>query len=71
MFPYHIIDLSHPLDSLIPTWEGDCGFSKSILLDYSDCTTNPQFRVQSIKMHAGIGTHIDAPAHYVQNGQTV
>jgi len=70
MFPFHIIDLSHPLDSSCPTWEGDCGFSKSIVLDYPDCTSNTAFRVQSINMHAGIGTHIDAPAHCMQGGQT-
>ena len=70
MFPFHLIDLSHPLDTTCPTWEGDCGFSKSNILDYADCTSTIAFRVQSIKMHACIGTHIDAPAHCIQGGQT-
>lgn len=26
------------------------------------------FRVQQVKMHAGVGTHIDAPSHRIQGG---
>ncbi|MES2345752.1 MAG: cyclase family protein [Chlamydiota bacterium] len=52
------IELTHPLSSHIPTWNGSCGFSAVIKKDY-----DKMFRVQKIEMHAGIGTHMDAPSH--------
>lgn len=56
---FHPIDLTHPLDEKIPTWSGGCGFRLEVKLDY------PQgLRVQSLKSHAGVGTHIDAPTHF-------
>jgi kynurenine formamidase len=69
--PYKIIDLTHTLDETIPSWSGSCGFQAEIKLDYADCPDEVKFRVQQIKMHAGVGTHIDAPAHCVQDDLTV
>lgn len=66
-----LIDLTHTLEENIPSWNGSCGFSSTIKLDYEDCSTKEKFRVQQLKMHAGIGTHIDAPAHCIPNGKTV
>ena len=62
-FPYHIIDLTHTLDENIPSWTGSCGFHQEVKLDYDLTSGDVSFRVQQLKMHAGIGTHIDAPAH--------
>ena len=63
-FPYQLIDLTHTLDEATPTWNGSCGFEQSIRLDYDkEHPTELSFRVQQLKMHSGIGTHIDAPAH--------
>ena len=62
-FPYRIIDLTHTLNESIPSWTGSCGFHQEIKLDYDLTTSDVSFRVQQLKMHAGIGTHIDAPAH--------
>lgn len=70
-FSYKIIDLTHTLDENIPSWNGGCGFQSEIKLDYADCTTEVKFRVQQIKMHAGIGTHMDAPAHCISGGTTI
>lgn len=70
-FPFKIVDLTHELSPDIPSWNGSCGFSHQIKLDYSDCTTKEKFRVQQIKMHAGIGTHIDAPSHCIVGGKSV
>ena len=70
-FPYRIVDLTHTLDEDTPSWTGSCGFSHETKLDYADCTTETKFRVQQIKMHAGIGTHMDAPAHCVPGGATI
>lgn len=63
---YKVIDLSHSLTSDIPTWTGSCGFSLDVKRDYDRV-----FCVQQIKMHAGAGTHIDAPSHRFENGLCV
>lgn len=63
---FHLVDLTHPLDETVPTWSGGCGFCLEIKKDY-----DKTFRVQQIKMHAGIGTHIDAPSHRFQGGLSV
>ena len=70
-FPYQAVDLTHTISSEIPTWEGDCGFNHDITSDYNSCTTPVQFRVQKINMVAGLGTHLDAPAHCIPGGRTV
>lgn len=63
---YRGIDLTHPLDERIPTWSGGCGFRLEVKLDY------PQgLRVQSLKSHAGVGTHIDAPAHFFERSWNI
>ena len=70
-FPFDVIDLTHPLSATSPSWDGSCGFQHELTLDYKTCTTPVKFRVQTIKMHAGIGTHIDAPAHCFPGGKTI
>lgn len=70
-FPYKIIDLTHTLSSDIPTWNGACGFSHEIKKDYDTRSEKVPFRVQQIKMHAGVGTHIDAPSHCIPGGKNV
>lgn len=65
-FPFTLVDLTHTLAPDIPSWSGTCGFRHEVKLDYADCKEDTpfsvKFRVQQIKMHAGIGTHMDAPA---------
>ena len=70
-FPYKLIDLTHGLDSRIPTWDGGCGFNHDVHMDYSDCTSEDKFRVMKVKMHAGIGTHMDAPSHCIPSGKSI
>lgn len=65
------IDLTHELSEKIPTWNGSCGFQHIDILKYGDCTTDCKFLVQRIELLAGIGTHIDAPAHCFPDGKTV
>lgn len=60
------IDLTHTLHSDIPTWGGGCGFKQAIENDYSaGCRTHV------IDMKEGIGTHIDAPSHFIPNAQSI
>jgi kynurenine formamidase len=71
IFPYKLIDLTHVLDGAIPTWNGGCGFNHDVHIDYSDCTSEDKFRVMKVKMHAGIGTHMDAPSHCISGGKFI
>lgn len=68
---FKIVDLTHTLSPEIPTWDGSCGFELSIDTDYKDCTLPDLFRTQKIKCGAGIGTHMDAPAHVKEGGLTI
>jgi kynurenine formamidase len=66
-----LIDLTHCLSTDIPQWENNCGFQCINSIDYNDCDDDVKFRVQKIEMVAGIGTHMDAPAHCVEGGKTI
>lgn len=66
--PFTLIDLTHTLSADSPSWNGSCGFAHTIKGDYTANSEEVSFRVQQIKMHAGIGTHIDAPAHCTPGG---
>lgn len=70
-FPYKLIDLTHELESTIPTWNGGCGFNHDVHIDYSDCESEDKFRVMKLKMHAGNGTHMDAPSHCIPGGKYI
>lgn len=63
---FNIVDLTQPLLENIPTWSGSCGFCLELKEDYDQ-----MFRVQHINMHAGIGTHMDAPSHRIQGGLSI
>ncbi len=66
-----IIDLTHTLSADIPCWDGDCGFQMAVEIDYKDCAGPDYFRTQKITTRAGMGTHIDAPAHCFPGARTV
>lgn len=63
---FEAVDLTHPLDSGVPTWTGSCGFSHEVKMDYDQGV-----RCLSYKCQSGVGTHMDAPAHFFQNGRTI
>lgn len=63
---FRVIELTHLLSSEVPTWSGSCGFCLEIKKDYDQ-----MFRVQQIKMHAGVGTHMDAPSHCIPGGNSI
>lgn len=62
-----IIDLSHLIHEGIPTWTGDCGFRSSVDFDYDEMGC----RVMSYQSAAGVGTHMDAPSHFVPDGANI
>lgn len=63
---FKIKDLTQPLSPDVPTWNGSCGFCLEMKQDYDQ-----MFRVQQIKIHAGVGTHMDAPSHRIQGGLSI
>lgn len=63
---FAFVDLTHSLTFEIPTWNGSCGFCLEVKKDYDQ-----MFCVQKIKMHAGIGTHMDAPSHRFEGAMSI
>jgi kynurenine formamidase len=63
---FNIVDLTHPLTPDIPTWNGSCGYCLEVKKDYDKV-----FRVQKMKIHAGVGTHMDAPSHRFEHGRSI
>lgn len=70
-FPFSLVDLTHTIEENTPTWDGGCGFSHAVKIDYERNSSEVSFRVQTFNMHAGIGTHMDAPAHCFRDGETI
>jgi kynurenine formamidase len=68
---FNFIDLTHTLTSGIPQWGVDCGFQCCVHLDYADGNMDTTFCVQKLEMYAGIGTHMDAPAHCIPGASTI
>lgn len=66
MLPYRLVDLTHVIHSQIPTWNQVCGFSMTRDSDYDKGAL-----VHAISCQAGIGTHIDAPVHFVPGAKSV
>ncbi len=66
-----ITDLTHTISSDIPTFDGSCGFTMSLAVDYKDCKEPNLFRLQKIETKTGIGTHMDAPVHCFPGAKTI
>ena len=62
-----IVDLTHSFDSSFPTFGGSSGISSKKLASFSKSGYNAY--EHKISEHAG--THIDAPIHFSQDGQSV
>ena len=70
-FPYKVIDLTHVISSSSPTWDLNCGFKSTTDVNHDTRDGGVGLHTQHISMPAGMGTHIDAPAHVVDGGRTV
>lgn len=64
---FKLVDLTLPLNSKTITWTGRCGFHCENALDYKE----HGLRVQKLRMHAGMGTHMDAPSHFFEQGRQI
>jgi len=64
---FEIVDLTHLLNEKIPTWTGECGFQKRLVMDYPENIA----RVMSYSCIANAGTHIDSPSHFISGGKCI
>jgi len=64
---HRIIDLTHLIEEGMPVWPGDPQpeIEQPMTLGKDICT------VQSIRFNCHLGTHLDAPSHFVDGGITV
>lgn len=63
----NVIDLTHPLTEDFPTATGDQWLELEDFLTWASNRIN--FKIWHVHEH--VGTHIDAPIHFSENGQTV
>jgi arylformamidase len=63
-----IIDISIPISSETPVWEGEKGISISQTMKIDGKSV---FNVSRIEMGVHAGTHVDAPYHVVKDGDKV
>lgn len=69
-FPFRVIDLTHTIETGIPTWDNTCGFEHILHCDYNP-KQEYKFRAHKLHMSESIGTHMDAPAHCIPGGNTI
>jgi arylformamidase len=64
----NILDISVPLNAELPVWPGD----PQIVLERYRCISEGNASNDSrIACSVHAGTHVDAPAHFIENGATV
>ncbi|MCA9623935.1 MAG: cyclase family protein [Myxococcales bacterium] len=62
---YTIVDLTHRLHDKLPVWPRGVGFEMKRLSDHAD-----GYRAHELHMGEDVGTHVDAPAHFVSGGSS-
>jgi arylformamidase len=63
-----IYDLSVPLSSALPTYPGDPGIQ---IHDWSKLANGDGANVSALSFGAHTGTHVDAPAHFIEGARKV
>jgi kynurenine formamidase len=61
-----VVDLTHPLHEQMPYWPGGVAFRLERLADYDD-----GYRFHRFEMGENVGTHVDAPSHFIAGGRSV
>jgi arylformamidase len=62
------IDISVPLHNTMVHWPGDPPFNRKPIKDMEQGSTA---NLSNLTMGSHTGTHVDAPKHFIQNGQTI
>jgi arylformamidase len=63
-----IIDISLPLETALAVWPGDTEFNYQLTWKRSAGST---VNVGAVRMSTHGGTHVDAPFHFADDGQTI
>lgn len=63
----HIIDISWPLSGDMTTYKNRA----DVIIDKLKSITKDCVAESMIQMHTHTGTHVDAPAHFIENGKTI
>ena len=61
-----VVDLTQPMYEDMPFWPGGVPFRMERLVDYDE-----GYRLHSFEMGENTGTHVDAPAHFVEGGDSI
>ncbi len=61
-----VVDLTHALHKDMPFWPGTAPFVIERLADY-----DKGYRMHRFSLWENIGTHVDAPAHFIEGKQSV
>ena len=61
-----VVDLTHALHKDMPFWPGTEPFVIERLADY-----DKGYRMHRFSLWENIGTHIDAPAHFIEGGRSI
>ncbi len=64
----HTYDISLPISSDLPVWPGDPPFERKLI---DSIARGGQTNTSFLAMSAHMGTHIDAPDHFLGNGRTI
>lgn len=64
---YEILDLTQRIHPDMPIWPGGVPLSMKRLADYPDAG----YRAHEFHVGDNTGTHVDAPAHFVEGGRTI
>lgn len=62
-----LIDLTQPLDSNLPVYPGDPPFS----CRQSHTVSSDGYSVHALTYSSHVGTHVDAPSHFIADGATI
>jgi arylformamidase len=63
-----ILDISVPISSNLPVWPGD---PRIVLERYRSICKGDMSNDSKLACSVHAGTHVDAPAHFIENGSTV
>lgn len=63
-----IYDISVGIQESMPTWPGDPGFERTLAHSISEGASSD---VSIIRMGSHTGTHVDAPAHFLEGAPTI
>lgn len=62
-----IIDITFAISNKIPSWPGSVGFECNWLMEIPKHANN----LSSFSMDSHLGTHLDAPLHFIEGGRSI